>query len=166
MKTAKGRPSKSAAAFLQDIGVFPDAGIAERYKRLGWGVRQGQRVKQQLLSNGVIIKELKTTPRGNMRVVRFTDKGRQSLAELANARDAAWNRELSVLTRSGRAKTEGDCAPALTSAGPLPAAISLNTLPGPGQRPLLLDNLRESRGADPCLPVPSRVGDRGSAGEA
>ncbi|MBI1826580.1 MAG: DUF87 domain-containing protein [Planctomycetes bacterium] len=68
--------SKAEVAMLQDIATFPEAGIAERYKRLGWSVRQGQRVKQRLLAQGMVTEELKTTPRGNMRVVRLTEKGR------------------------------------------------------------------------------------------
>lgn len=72
---------KPGWAFLQDVQEFIEAGIAERYKRLGLSVRQGQRLKETFLHEGLILEELKTTARGKMRIVRLTEKGRQVLMD-------------------------------------------------------------------------------------
>lgn len=62
-------------AFLQDIQQYPDSGIAERYKRLGISVRQGQKLKAELLAQQVIEERLQTTATGRLKRVILTDKG-------------------------------------------------------------------------------------------
>ena len=39
-------------AFLRDVHDYPDSGIAQRYKRLGISVRQGQKIKENTLTRG------------------------------------------------------------------------------------------------------------------
>ena len=78
--------SESEKAFLRDVRALPEGGIAERYRRLGWSVRQGQHFKESLVRRGLIQEELKTTTRGKMRIVRLTEKAREFLQ---NAEDAA-----------------------------------------------------------------------------
>jgi hypothetical protein len=63
------------ARFLSDIGEFPDSGVANRYKRLGFSVRQGQKLKARLAEEGLIEETLETTEKGSKRVVRLTEKG-------------------------------------------------------------------------------------------
>lgn len=63
-------------AFISDVAAFPDGGIAERYKRLGWSVRQGQKVKGALIEKGLISEEIQTTSRAKIRVVRLTERAR------------------------------------------------------------------------------------------
>lgn len=66
-------------ALLTDIARFPESGIAERYKRLGLSVRQGQKTKEALLARGLIQEEIQTTSRGKLRVIRLTEEGRHCL---------------------------------------------------------------------------------------
>jgi hypothetical protein len=76
-------------AFLDDITTFPDAGVAERYRRLGFSVRQGQKVKETLTNEGLITEELQTTSRGKMRVIRLSEQGRLLLADRTETRSEA-----------------------------------------------------------------------------
>lgn len=71
-------------AFLDDIAAFPDGGVAERYKRLGFSVRHGQKVKENLAEKGLILEQVETTSRGKLRVVRLTEKARMSLDSQEN----------------------------------------------------------------------------------
>jgi hypothetical protein len=80
---------KPVWTLLQDVQDFVEAGIAERYKRLGLSVRQGQRLKEKLLREGLILEELKTTVRGKMRVVRLTEKGKEFFQDAGGANRAA-----------------------------------------------------------------------------
>lgn len=64
---------------LSDIASYPESGIAERYKRLGLSVRQGQKTKESLLARGLIQEEIQTTSRGKLRVIRLTEEGRLCL---------------------------------------------------------------------------------------
>lgn len=65
-------------AFLTDVAAFPDSGIAERYRRLGLSVRQGQKLKAALVAQGLIQDELETTRTGKVRVVRLTEYGKKA----------------------------------------------------------------------------------------
>jgi len=84
--TATAADDETAAhqAFLIDIASFPDAGVAERYKRLGISVRLGQRVKDELAGKGLIQEQVETTSRGKLRTIRLTEKGRMSLDSQKN----------------------------------------------------------------------------------
>ena len=72
-------------AFLADVVEFPDSGVAERYKRLGISVRQGQKVKDALIEKELVQEQVKTTNKGKLKVVRLSEKGELSLSESANA---------------------------------------------------------------------------------
>ncbi|MHC4309603.1 MAG: ATP-binding protein [Planctomycetota bacterium] len=62
-------------AFLRDIQNHPESGIAERYKRLGISVRQGQKIKRKILKDGLIEEDIKTIRNGRIKVIRLTEKG-------------------------------------------------------------------------------------------
>src|SRR5262249_27100527 len=66
-------------AFLADVGAFPGGGIAERYRRLAWSVRQGQKVKALLTEKNLVTEEIQTTVHGKIRVVRLTEQARNAL---------------------------------------------------------------------------------------
>lgn len=65
--------------FLNDVIIYPNSGIANRYKRLGISVRQGQKLKDSLAKKELIedIKELTNT--GTIRIIRLTEKGKEAL---------------------------------------------------------------------------------------
>ena len=66
-------------ALLADVHGYPDSGIAERYKRLGLSVRQGQKLKEQLIREGLVEEQLQTTHSGKLRVIRLTENGRLAM---------------------------------------------------------------------------------------
>jgi DNA helicase HerA-like ATPase len=66
--------------FLQDVREYPDSGIGERYHRLGISVRQGQRLKAQLVEKGLIEEAEKKTKTGRLRVIRLTGEGERRLS--------------------------------------------------------------------------------------
>ena len=68
-------------AFLRDINQYPDSGIAQRYKRLEISVRQGQKLKDKLLNQGLILECQETTKTGRLKVIKLTDKGHNTLTE-------------------------------------------------------------------------------------
>jgi len=72
-------------AFLSDVAEFPDSGVAERYKRLGLSVRQGQKVKDALIKKELIQEQTQTTNKGKLKVIRLSEKGEFSLSESANS---------------------------------------------------------------------------------
>jgi len=67
-------------SFLRDVQEYPDSGIAARYKRLGISVRQGQKLKAELLEKGLIEEQQQTTAAGRLNVLGLTAKGRDVLA--------------------------------------------------------------------------------------
>ncbi len=73
-------PNAEEIAFLRDVQENPDSGVAARYKRLGLSVRQGQRLKAELLSDGMIEEYQGTTKSGRLTTIRITEKGNQSLS--------------------------------------------------------------------------------------
>ncbi len=66
--------------FLQDVREYPDSGIAERYRRIGISVRQGQKLKAELVEKGLIEEAEKKTKTGRLRVIRLTGEGEQRLS--------------------------------------------------------------------------------------
>ena len=68
------------ATMLRDIQRFPDSGIAERYKRMGLSVRQGQKLKLRLIDAGFIVEHMLTTHAGKLRVVQLTEQGQLVLS--------------------------------------------------------------------------------------
>jgi hypothetical protein len=67
-------------AFLNDVAAHPESGIAERYKRLGISVRQGQKLKFRLLEAGMIEDHEELTHTGRIRKMRLTTKGQHFVA--------------------------------------------------------------------------------------
>jgi len=66
--------------FLQDVREYPESGIGERYRRLGISVRQGQRLKAELVEKGLIEEAEKKTKTGRLRVIRLTGEDGQRLS--------------------------------------------------------------------------------------
>ena len=71
-------------AFLNDVAAFPEGGVAERYKRLGLSVRQGQKVKDVLVEKRLIQEQVQTTLHGKLRVIRLSEQGRLFLENQAD----------------------------------------------------------------------------------
>jgi len=62
-------------AFLKDVQNYPESGIAERYKRLGISVRQGQKIKNRTLKDELIKEHTETIRSGRIKIIRLTEKG-------------------------------------------------------------------------------------------
>jgi hypothetical protein len=76
-------------AFLADVAEFPAGGVAERYKRLGLSVRQGQKFKARLIARTLIQEETQITHKGKLHVIRLTETGRLALSDLGETRSGA-----------------------------------------------------------------------------
>ena len=61
-------------AFLKDVSEYPDSGIANRYKRLGISVRQGQKIKVQAAGEDLIEEAIKATSSGRLNTLKLTAK--------------------------------------------------------------------------------------------
>ncbi|MFC1601666.1 hypothetical protein ACFL34_04890, partial [Candidatus Sumerlaeota bacterium] len=78
------RPDASTFAnwdtqLLADVKNFPESGIAQRYKRLGISVRQGQKLKSRLAEHGLIVESREKTASGAIRIIRLTAIGKTRL---------------------------------------------------------------------------------------
>ena len=73
-------------AFIQDVDRYPDSGVAERYKRLGLSVRQGQKLRDSLIGKELIRAEIQTIRYGKLPVIRLTAEGKLFLSEESNSR--------------------------------------------------------------------------------
>ncbi len=73
-----------ALAFLADVREFPESGVAERYKRMGLSVRQGQKLKEVIVEKGLVREQVQTTRSGKLRVIRLTEQGKLSLSDTAD----------------------------------------------------------------------------------
>jgi len=62
-------------ALLKDIQAFPESGIASRYKRLALSVRQGQKLKERLLGEGLATETMEVTAQGKSLRLRLTTLG-------------------------------------------------------------------------------------------
>ena len=69
------KPDSLVVEFLRDVHDNPESGIAERYKRLGLSVRQGQKLKARLSQKGMIEEHEERTSTGRIRRIRLTEKG-------------------------------------------------------------------------------------------
>jgi len=78
-------PNAQEIAFLGDIQRYPDSGVAARYKRLGLSVRQGQKLKAQLLKDGLIDDHTDITKTGRLTTIRLTEHGKQLLSQTEKA---------------------------------------------------------------------------------
>ena len=67
--------------FLTDVAEFHDSGVAERYKRLGLSVRQGQKIKAELVEKGMVQEQVQTTGKGKLRIIRLTEQVKLTLLE-------------------------------------------------------------------------------------
>jgi len=67
-------------AFLQDVADHPGGGVAARYQRLGLSVRQGQKLKLQLLEKGLIEEHRETTRSGRLTVIRLSEAAQEAVA--------------------------------------------------------------------------------------
>jgi hypothetical protein len=64
------------ARFLWDVQGYPESGIAERYKRLGLSVRQGQKLRAYLIKSGLVTEAREHTHTGRLNRIRLTEKGK------------------------------------------------------------------------------------------
>jgi len=71
----------TSMAFLADVRDYPESGVAARYRRLGLSVRQGQKLKDKLVQQGLIQEHDEHTPTGRIKVVRLTEKGELAMSE-------------------------------------------------------------------------------------
>ncbi len=78
-------------AFFADVVRYPESGIAERYLRLGISVRQGQKLKRALVERGMLREQLEATRRGQLRVIRLTEKGELLATGLLSATEEGAN---------------------------------------------------------------------------
>ena len=79
---AHTKPAEVAeTAFLRDVLENPESGIAARYKRIDLSVRQGQKLKTELLEKELIEESQETTKTGRLRVIRLTEKGKSAICE-------------------------------------------------------------------------------------
>jgi len=67
--------AKNLELALRDVQDNPDSGIAQRYKRLGLSVRQGQKLKQTKIQKGLIQESMETTPEGRVKLLCLTSQG-------------------------------------------------------------------------------------------
>ena len=78
----EGRNDFYEKIFLSTLsGQFPESGIAERYKRLGISVRQGQKVKNKTLKDELIKEHTETIRTGRIKIIRLIEKGRSFLSK-------------------------------------------------------------------------------------
>ncbi len=77
---AKPETDDFVAAFLNDVVAHPECGIAERYKRLGISVRQGQKIKLRLLEAGLVHEQAEFTKTGRLMRLELTGKGHAIVA--------------------------------------------------------------------------------------
>jgi hypothetical protein len=70
----------SEISFLQDVVDHLDSGVAARYQRIGLSGRQGQKLKIELLKQGLIEEQLQSTHTGRLMRIRLTGKGQQMLS--------------------------------------------------------------------------------------
>ncbi len=68
-------------AFLWDIKQFPGSGIAQRYKRLGISVRQGQKIKDRILRDELIMEHIEAIRTGRIKIIKLTEKGLSFLSK-------------------------------------------------------------------------------------
>lgn len=85
--------------FLLDVVQHPDAGVKERYHRLGWSGDKGNRIKQQLLRLGLVDSLLVNMGTTRKLVLRPTNQGRAVLglewgASIESLAHEFWKRRL------------------------------------------------------------------------
>ncbi len=66
-------------SLLVDIARHPLSVVTERYRRLGWNVYSGTRMKKELLEKGVVEQERVSVPNGSVTLLKVSDKGREVL---------------------------------------------------------------------------------------
>ena len=78
-KAEMSQTDKLKIAFLKDVDEYPDSGIANRYKRLGISVRQGQKLKAQALEETLILENMEISNIGRVKAIQLTDDGKQMI---------------------------------------------------------------------------------------
>ena len=68
--------------FLLDVKAHPDSGVAERYRRLGLSVRQGQKLKGYMLDRELVSEVQEHTKTGRLNRIRLTEKAERLLHNL------------------------------------------------------------------------------------
>jgi hypothetical protein len=66
-------------SFLKNIGNFPEMNVVERYEYLNLTRYMGDKIKAELLGQGLITQNDATTPQGKVSLLELTEKGRKSL---------------------------------------------------------------------------------------
>jgi hypothetical protein len=66
-------------SLLQDIASNPQSGVADRYKRLGISVRQGQKLKQEAIGLEFIEQSTQNTAAGRIIALKLTEKGMKTV---------------------------------------------------------------------------------------
>lgn len=84
-RTVRASVDHEALQFLMDVAAFPEGGIAARYVRLGISVRQGQRIKNELVEQNFFIEHEQRTDIGRVIVLELTELGK----EILHSKDAA-----------------------------------------------------------------------------
>lgn len=69
-------------AFVMDILNQPGSGIAQRYKRLGISVRQGQKLKARLCGAGIIAESEEITATGRKKILTLLPKAQKYVQEI------------------------------------------------------------------------------------
>ena len=81
IKPAAEKHNSTEMSFLKDVREYPDSGIAARYKRPGLSVRQGQRLKDELVAKGMIEEHQETTGTGRLSRVSLTTQGNELVSQ-------------------------------------------------------------------------------------
>ncbi len=82
-----GGPSieSEALRLLEDVEAHPEGGIAARYLRLGISVRQGQRIKDKLVEQSLLMEREQRTGIGRVKALALTEQGIHALRSQGEA---------------------------------------------------------------------------------
>lgn len=69
-------------SFIREVLAHPEACVVEHYTSIGWGVGRGNRIKSDLMDNGILESERQTSRNGRpIERLIVTEKGRKTLDE-------------------------------------------------------------------------------------
>lgn len=66
-------------AFIDDVLRYPDSGVKERYRRLGWTMERGTRIKNRLVHDGWLVLEIVPLGMTRTHLLRLSDAGTRLL---------------------------------------------------------------------------------------
>ncbi|MDD5677083.1 MAG: DUF87 domain-containing protein [Kiritimatiellae bacterium] len=73
-------------SFIREIITHPDASVVEHYVNLGWSAGRGNRVKSDLIDNGILKSQRQTSRNGRpIEQLVLTEKGRELFDETSKA---------------------------------------------------------------------------------